>query len=289
MLKIYLLTFVLSFWKIAYSQVEWNYSIQPKIVQNSFSWDIAGNSAGENPNVLSELSWKDIIQIGITTQIGIKFKNKFSVDFAYNFSKTVKGTVSDIDYSEDNKNAITENQKYNSDKGNSKSYNLNFGYIIHKHWGELDICANAIYEKNIYFLLASEKHLHSSYQPKFIGGGLGITAKVNLNSDFELDVSNIYSLNKYTATADWNLRTDFSHPKSFEHTATTCRIYGQYGISYKWRKQIHIAPFIAYTRYVNIGNGLDKLYYSNGDISYTRLNNVKAISKEIGIKFIYIL
>ncbi len=77
----------------------------------------------------------------------------------------------------------------------------------------------------------------------------------------------------YNAEADWNLREDFDHPKSFEHEAEAIGILFMVGLNTflteKWSIEID------YTQQQwSVEDGTDLVFYSDGTFAETRLNEV---------------
>ncbi|MEN5197364.1 hypothetical protein [Sphingobacterium faecium] len=280
--RICIFIFLFFFWKDSFAQIELSYSLNPKITTNSLAWNIAGNSIGENPNVLSELIWKRITSIGTDLKVGMILKQKYTLDIGYSFNKTINGVVTDIDYDKDNRLGIVSKEQYNSDRGNRYLYNLKFGYLFHKNWGELIFFSMAEFSKNNYTLVNTSDGLFSKYSFDLIGGGVGLLTSIDLGDYLQLKITNSYLINQYNATADWNLRKDFSHPISFVHNTSISKLDNHSLLNYRISNHLKIGFFIELSKYFSNGWGVDKLYYSNKEVSFTRLNDVSFKIKTVG-------
>lgn len=67
---------------------------------DDFKWSIAGDLNGQNPNILSEVSWKNLRSMGFRTEIEIPFKKMFFIKANFSQLYIVSGTATDIDYAE---------------------------------------------------------------------------------------------------------------------------------------------------------------------------------------------
>jgi hypothetical protein len=86
----------------------------------------------------------------------------------------------------------------------------------------------------------------------------------------------------YSAEADWNLRDDFQHPKSFEHEAYGDGWVAGVGVNYALNQQFSLGLSGDYLSW-NTDSGTDRLYLANGSIVDTRLNEVNWESKLLSV------
>ena len=77
----------------------------------------------------------------------------------------------------------------------------------------------------------------------------------------------------YYAEADWNLRTDFKHPKSFEHEAdgwgVVFRTGGDYALNNTWSLNFNWD-----LQKWETDEGIDRTFFSNNTVGQTQLNEV---------------
>ncbi len=265
-------------WKDSFSQVVLDYSLRPKVSRENFSWNIAGNSRGEKPNILSELLWRNNMRVGADLKLGIKLKRKFTAEITYGYAKTISGKVTDIDYSADNRKGITSNETYDSDVGNGQTFNIKLGYNVHMQRKELDIYAVMQLQKNSYSLIDKMEKLSSTYNNRILGAGIGAIFFLPFFDSFDLNILFQARMSKFNGDANWNLRSDFAHPKSFEHDIPIVEWDNEVRLNYRLTNFLKMGVFTGFSRYSSIGRGIDKLYYNDGNISITRLNEVKALS-----------
>ncbi|MDR6733608.1 hypothetical protein [Sphingobacterium sp. 2149] len=274
-------------WKDSFSQVVLDYSLRPKVSRENFSWNIAGNSRGEKPNILSELLWRNNMRVGADLKLGIKLKRKFTAEITYGYAKTISGKVTDIDYSADNRKGITSNETYDSDVGNGQTFNIKLGYNVHMQRKELDIYAVMQLQKNSYSLIDKMEKLSSTYNNRILGAGIGAIFFLPFFDSFDLNILFQARMSKFNGDANWNLRSDFAHPKSFEHDIPIVEWDNEVRLNYRLTNFLKMGVFTGFSRYSSIGRGIDKLYYNDGNISFTRLNEVKALSISAGLSILY--
>lgn len=287
MIRTSIFLFLIILWKDSISQIELDYSLRSKISTENLSWNIAGNSGGESPTILSELLWEDNMRIGGDMSLEIKLKKRLIAAISYSYSNTISGRVTDLDYSEDNRKGITSNETYKSNIGNDQIYRLSLGYSFYKNQNELSLFTILQLRDSRFSLIDKFKDLNSTYDNRLLGGGVGVSVKIPFTNCFELIAQSQILLNQYDAKANWNLRSDFAHPKSFVHDATVFDVDSELKFSYQIANHFKLGFFVGFSQYSNIGNGVDRLYYNDGNISFTRLNEVKSKSLYGGLSILY--
>ena len=110
---------------------------------------------------------------------------------------------------------------------------------------------------------------------------------------FGLDVSknvsrfNIYTVFNYhqvnyNAAANWNLIDEFKHPVSFRHIAKGFGLTADFNLLHQTKK--YVSPFMNFGFcYWSTGEGIDELYYNDGRIAKTRLNDVSRNGHNLGL------
>lgn len=80
-----------------------------------------------------------------------------------------------------------------------------------------------------------------------------------------------YIMLDYDSEANWNLRTDFAHPKSFEHDADGSGVSIDAGMRFKVKKNFTVGVELNYSRWeTDAGN--NRTYFSNGMVGTTQFN-----------------
>ncbi len=245
----------------------------------NLDWSIAGKNANaEAINILSELDWKKTG--GVYLDLHGKWRVWKDLFVHASFSKTfvTSGTVSDTDFSKDNRGDTLFHDTFNSNKGGVICYNAAVGYKFHflkKH----SIAPFAGYgndSQSLYIFRDNgnvQGDLKSTYQTKWNGFLVGLNLGICLNEKLTAGGQITYHQVSYSAEADWNLVTDFKHPVSFEHHAKGYGITTEAGLEYLMSKKIS-AMFTIRHGYWVTGKGTDTLYRSNGNIAVTQLNSV---------------
>src|SRR5436305_1463719 len=78
-------------------------SFSAGFLEQQFHWSIAGNYQGQNPNILSELSWKRLRAISFGAGAMGKVYPKMDWMIAFSYHATLSGKVTDPDYKKDNR------------------------------------------------------------------------------------------------------------------------------------------------------------------------------------------
>ena len=252
------------------------------LTQDQISWSIAGNSSGNNPNILSEVSWKNLKGTAITVGLELPvFKNLYlKGGFSRSFIKSGKAT--DTDYAQDNRTNPVFNAALNGEDGYLTNYQLNLGY--HFYVGGLKLSPNFGYSNHIQYLHLTDNDLpdlNSTYKTLWNGLTAGLDVSKNISRFDIYTVFNYHQVN-YNATANWNLIDEFKHPISFRHIAKGFGLTSDFYLLYQTKK--YVSPFINFGFcYWSTGAGIDELYYNDGRIAKTRLNDVSRNGYNLGL------
>lgn len=259
--------------------------------QDKFNWSIAGNAAGTNPNIYSELKWQlKSQQIGGALQYN--FWKNFVLQGGYDMAYIQSGSVNDSDYSGDNRTGNIYNETFGADKGSFRDLSAHIGYRfkLEKHW----LMPFAGYGFNYQTLYLSgvantlSQDLSSTYKTTWKGLVGGVTASLNLLTKFSIDPTLKYNQLTYNSRANWNLIQAFEHPVSFRQTADGYALQAQLKLNYHiidcWT--VHLTGNYSHWE---TGNGTDRLYQIDGEQPVTQFNGAKrntwAASVGTGINF----
>lgn len=270
---------------------------------DQLDWSISGDMNGENPNILSELSWDDIeiFQLQATgwMELGaLPFLKRNSLVLAnISFGKILGGDVQDSDYAADDRNEEWSRSVNDSDKGITIDLSGAVGPIF--EWNDLGFTVTPLigYGFNMQDLsmtngeqvvsepadrpsgtsppqtIGSFPSLDSNYTAYWYGPWLGVNTDYQVSERLKISAGVEYHWVEYFAQADWNLRSNFSHPVSFEHEATgtgiVWNIKGEYVLNEKWSWLLsgNIQSW-------ETERGTDRTFYADGSVSRTRLNQV---------------
>ena len=214
---------------------------------DQFDWNIAGNVAGNSPNIISELTWDDLEIAEVNTKVRIiLFNNHFpfggTIRASVNYGEIQNGDNQDSDYGLDNRtnewsrsnNAANDGNVWDFTIGTGLAFKTRnrkftvsplFGYSYHAQNLTIHDGYQTISRDNPFSLDPADNPppvgpiagLDSTYDAEWHSGWIGVDLDFQPSSTFELHGSIELHSAEYEAEANWNLRSDFNHPKSFEH------------------------------------------------------------------------
>jgi len=245
--------------------------------REDFNWSIAGNNNGADPNVLSELKWKNVS--GQVYSASFRWRIWWKVLFVadYNRVSVNSGSVSDMDYSGNNRTAPVYAENFSDNKGYTSLWNAGVGYPVFNH-GRFSLELYAGYGENTQSLYLVDltgqlPGLNSRYDANWKGGFIRVSSAVKIFRALAFSVDIAYNQVNYRANGNWNLIGEFQHPVSYTHAAKGYGIITNAGLVFNITR--NIAADIGYG-YFNwqTGKGNDLLYLSSGQVDKTRLNGV---------------
>lgn len=253
------------------------FSVLSGYQQENFSWSIAGNSSGTNPNIYSELIWKNLSGPLAGAELEFNIWRSFWIRSSISRLFIVSGKVTDMDYQGDNRTNRSYYGAFDSDKGNSFSWRTTLEYKIPLTASiSLSPAIGYVYHIQSLYLLSDNaglgnNKLRSTYATNYEGATIGARAAFILTKKFSLEPSLYYDQIKYHGKADWNLITTFEHPLSFEDIANGYDIKTGIKANYSWKD--YCSFFLAGNYfYSNTGTGTDRLYQTNGQQPLTQFN-----------------
>jgi hypothetical protein len=265
--------------------------------QDNLNWNIAGDTNGENPNILSELEYNDMVihQVGLNAHIDV---NRVYLRGALYYGRIISGECIDSDYNEDNRNSMFSESKSEINDDNTFDLDLGIGYMFgffRKRLRIIPLVGFAYHEQNLRVTNGTQTYgtadlsgLNSTYQTEWQSTWVGVDLIMDMTHTIILTLSGEYHDADYSAEADWNLRQDFQHPVSFVHYAdgegTTLKAGLEKVLSKRWIMGLN---YIKHDWSTDAGT--DRVFFANGIISETRLNEVnwesEAINLLVGYRF----
>jgi hypothetical protein len=241
-------------------------------VEDNLKWSIAGNLDGQNPNIYSELIWKNTR--GPLGELKLKFFRKNLVLNAnISFSAIDGGSVTDSDYSQENRTGRTFFAKARSNQGKRNGLKLSVGNVIYLS-RRITITPSFGYGKSSQELfLLNDQRLSSRYRTYWKGPFAFLEAELPINTRVNTQIGITYHQNRYDAEADWNLISAFKHPLSFSHHAKGYGVESNFSFTYLMTRFLFSHISAQHFRW-STGRGADELYYNDGRITKTRLNGV---------------
>ena len=272
---------------------------------DSLDWNIASDLTGQaTPNIVSELQWTNLQIPLVSWDIDVYLADFYlrgnvaygEIDSGNNQDSDYYGDNRTVEFSRSNNNAaggevadasIGFGYKFDTSDTSSKfrSYFMPMlGYSLHTQDMKMTDAVQTV-ESNVTPPLGPFPDLNSTYDAEWEGVWVGlIFGEQNTKTDMEIELSLIYHDVDYQAEADWNLRTDFAHPKSYEHMATG------HGLSFsldgrtpfRHSKRWFWAFGLDYGRWQTKA-GLTTFYVSDGSTPQQQLNEVNWESSAINL------
>lgn len=271
----------------AFSQSsKWKIEASIEQLNHNFNWSIAGNMAGHSPNVLSELIWKDLKGPKLNLEVSRQINPYLEVTFGFNKHIIKKGSGSDTDYQEDNRQDAYFYQQFISNKGNAENYLFVVKYILQpkipikiKPYLGINFFDQKLYILDPIGPLATLP-LNSTYSSKWDGVVFGLEAIYQINK-ITFTVNALTGYYNYEAKAQWNLIKEFNQPLSFKQNADG------YKFSVNLKSDFAITKNCAFLlalekQYGATFSGIDEAYLSNGSIPKTKFNG--AVLRSLGLK-----
>ena len=258
---------------------------------DDFNWNIASDITGSaTPDILSELTWSDLKMTQIKAEGEIVFLGHFVLDGSGSYADIYDGDNQDSDYLGNDRTLEFSRSNNKSDDGESLGWSAGGGLRLPLGsepmlLGAEDIALTVLggYAHNELNLIITDGFqtipatgsfagLHSSYWAEWEGPWAGVELKGSMKrllGAFRFE----YHWANYNGSANWNLRADFQHPKSFEHEADGRGLVFNLSTSYKLTENFAL-DFQADIMDWKATGGIDRTFFSSGATSETRFNEV---------------
>ncbi len=319
MYKTAALLMVLIFFDSGNAMAKWNYAFtgQGGYRVDQLDWNIAADPSGNaTPNILSELTWKDIEILTVKTTADGKFtlgKSPYPLAWQvkFDYGWILAGENQDSDYAGNNRTLEWSRSNNQSDNGNvldfSFAIGMNFimpnknititpliGYSYHEQDltitdGRQTVSVQSLAPEGVNVPpVGPIPGLDSTYEPSWhgpwIGGEISVTPLEKLTVTGLLEIHAL----RYRADLDWNLRNDLAHPVSFQQRGDGIGLDLGLGAQYHPRETVTFMLNFHY-KYYRIEDGTHRAFSAFGGSSATRLNEVNwesaGISAGIRIAF----
>ncbi len=268
--------------------------------RDDLDWNIAGDANGNNPNVLSELTWDDLESYQVQFRGSLVIPNIIALRAVADYGWIFDGQNQDSDYLGDNRTFEFSRSNNSADDGEVWDASLAIGYPFRTGQTVISTITPLVgyshHEQNLTMTggyqtippAGSFPGLDSSYDTEWQGPWVGIDMRFrageirNFAERFETYFSYEYHWADYHAEADWNLRDDFQHPKSFEHDADGNGWIIRTGFNFALQRHIALNFNFDYQNW-STDDGTDKVFYADGTTAKTRLNEVNWTSYAVGL------
>ena len=286
--------------------LEFDFTLSTGYRSDDLDWNIAGDITGNNPNVLSELTWDDVESYQLKLQGSVVWPNIIALRGYVNYGWVFDGDNQDSDYLGDNRTFEFSRSNNSTDEDYVWDTSLAIGYPF--RFGRAVIgtltplLGYSYHEQNLNITdgnqtipdLGPFNGLDSSYDTEWHGPWIGFDLRFKAREimtfahRFETYFSYEYHWADYYAEANWNLRDDFRHPKSFEHDADGSGWKTGAGFNL-WLHQNWALNFNCDYQDWSTDSGTDKVFFSDGSTAKTKLNEVNwtsyALSLGVSLRF----
>jgi Protochlamydia outer membrane protein len=258
--------------------------------QSELVWNIA-SSPDENttPNILSELSYTDLISVGGGLQVEIihKLNENWALLVRANANKTwlQSGEFQDSDYFFDNRQGEFSRSYGDTDDDGGKQWSFALG--LKTRWanqpGHYVSILTGYSEQSLDLLMThGVQHIPAQYRGERFDD-LSSTYDTEYKYWFiEADTEHVFPWGilgmqyqyldvDMSSEANWNLRDDFAHPRSYTHKGDGDGYTITLGYTLPITNALDISLSYQY-RKIKIKDGYDRTFFSDGGSSATRLN-----------------
>ena len=287
--------------------VETDFTFSAGYRQDSLDWNIAGDLfPGYNVNVLSELTWDDLESYQVKFQGSLIIPNIIALHGYADYGWIFDGDNQDSDFAGDDRTLEFSRSNNSADDDDVWDVSLAVGYPFRtgrRVIGTITpLVGYSYHEQNLNMTdgvqtiatpgvtppLGPFGGLDSSYDTEWHGPWLGIdlnfraAAIKTVAHRFETFISYEYHWVDYEAEADWNLRDDLRHPKSFTHDADGNGWILRTGLNFILHRNVAVNFTYEYQDW-STDSGTDKIFFANGQTAETRLNEVNWTSYSLGL------
>ncbi|CBL47016.1 Hypothetical protein HDN1F_34330 [gamma proteobacterium HdN1] len=275
-----------------------NYGVR----SGEFRWHVG--SAGSAPNILSELEYQglEFSEYRLYARLSVnqgRLKH-WQIDTQLSNASAERGTAIDSDYQQNHREGMYRRSTSDLGGSTSRSQNLSLGYRITPSslvdWPVLQKFSESsqftvipsigwvFSEQTLKMTQGTQtfatpergevlgrftEALNSVYEASWNGAAFGMVGQIEGNQQtLRIGYQQIFA--RFRAVADWNLRTDFQHPRSFSHAANATASH--LNLDYQWhvneRWAINLRWF--HERWIS-NTGTDTVYLASGERVRSRL------------------
>ncbi len=257
---------------------------------DNLNWSIAGGTV----NVLSELKWESMSITQLQTFGELQLSNDRLLRAKLGYGVISSGSNQDSDYNGNNRTqefsrsiskaggdvfdgSISLGKRFRlSQPGGTNGFYVTpfFGISVHRQNLKMVEGVQTLSVGFPAIPLGPFPGLDSSYDANWVGPWFGAEAMIEAERGWIAKAGVEYHSIDYSASANWNLRTDLAHPLSFRHIAAGEGIVMSLGATYPFGKNWKL-DFILENFNWNTHAGTDQVFLANGTAGFMRLNAVK--------------
>lgn len=274
-----------------------NVGLETGFRSSELKWNIASDLSGTTtPNILSELKWENVYGYEVKPSISYVQKKGtlkgLRIDAEANKSIAFSGDNQDSDYLGNNRTGEFSRSNNSSDAGHSEGFSADIGYQFDfgnsRRQNVMNFAILFGYAvQNQRFAIrdgfqtipsdGSFADLRSSYETEIKTPFIAAEFASSFSKSHYFKIRGQISRGTYDGVGNWNLRQTFQHPVSFKHEAdgTGFAIGAKYGWEFHPNMQLTLASNY---NYFKTDDGLDKTYFTNGNVSNIRFNEARYTS-----------
>ena len=258
---------------------------------DELDWNISGDISGNNPNILSELTWDDIESYQLKFEGRFVWPRRIALRGSFAYGWIFDGENQDSDYLGDNRTFEFSRSNNNTEGDNVWDVSLAVGYPFRfgkKVIGTITPLAGYSHHEQKLEITdgyqtiphrGSFAGLESSYDTEWKGPWIGIdghfkaAAIKSFAHRFETYLTYEYHWTDFDAKGNWNLRDDLDHPKSFKHD-TDCQGYViRAGFNFRFTQHWALNAGFDFLDW-STEDGTSTTFFADGTDAKTRLNEV---------------
>ena len=271
------------------SAVETKLDLNAGYRTDDFNWNIAGDLSGTvTPNVLSELTWRTLRIVQLSGGLQLTGSNGLHFRATADYGWIRSGDNQDSDYLGDNRTLEFSRTNNDTSGDNVSDMSVALGYrfrIVQDRTVTYltPLAGYSRHEQNLRITDANQTipatgsipGLDSTYQSLWEGRWIGVEFLTDtpneVNAFFRLE----HHWADYSAEANWNLRADLQHPRSFGQDANgTGNVLSVGFLTVPKFNHWSVRVGLDYQRWTT-DPGVNTVYFSDGTIGVTRLNSVE--------------
>ena len=268
------------------AETRWQWSLNAGYRQDDLKWSFA--LPGIDPR--SELTWRDVESFQLEFGLQRRFFHNFRLKGSFAYAVIYNGQNQDSDYDGNNRTLEFSRSNNATDTGDLWDISLGLAYDIRLFGDRFQLSPLLGYAFNDQNLQISDgvqtlpplgpfQGLDSSYDATWYGPWVGMELQYNSygssapSPGYEAFFGVEYHLADFEAKADWNLRPDLAHPKSFDQDADGSGWVLTGAVNYLFNSRWGINLTGKY-QYWETDAGTHRFFFSDGSSYATRLNEV---------------
>lgn len=268
-------------------------------------WNIAGDLSGHNPNIRSELTWRDLDIAQVSAVASAAMGEHVVIQAGGDYGEVASGKNQDSDYAGDNR-SLEFSRSNNDAAGSVSDAGIGLGYRFRffsqeagRHVLVTPMAGYSVHYQNLTIGNGAQTipatgpiaGLNSTYDAGWEGPWLGLNMRFEVSERTTIVADTAYHWADYTARADWNLRNDVAHPVSFRQGANGAGVVAALAVTHTLNRDWEIVARLESQNWT-AGPGADILYTVDGKTGKiqplaTRLNAVHWKSQLAGLAAAY--